>query len=190
NGSFSADLPPDLYAIHITALSPQYRFGRVNIDARNGNVDNIAASFPYFDETALPPAPPIAAKISVSAADAEGMATISGVAGAVDPLSAVAAGNLLTNQINFTVSAADGSFSLPLFAPAGSVLEIKHDATGRFLPQTAGTNNVFEGATGTLVHVPAAPGTFSTMQLIGVQQPATSLSVSEAIGNEAPFVVR
>jgi hypothetical protein len=189
NGQFALDVPPDVYAVHAISFSPRLRRGRASVDARNGDAA-VTIPLAIVDETLLPPAPPVAAKITVSAADAEGMATVSGAPGAVEPLSAVAAGNLLTNQINFKVSNADGSFSLPLFAPPGSVLEIKHDATGRFLPQTAGTNNVFEGATGTLVYVPAAAGTFSTMQLIGVQQAATTLAVSEVIGNESPFVVR
>src|SRR5262249_13706575 len=39
-----------------------------------------------------------------------------------------------THQDNMTVSASDGSFSLPLFAPPGSHIQIKQDPTGRYLP--------------------------------------------------------
>ncbi|MEK6374271.1 MAG: hypothetical protein AABO58_16410 [Acidobacteriota bacterium] len=190
NGEFMVEVPSDVYAVYGIARFPLYRIKRVNVDARNGDVFGLNIEAPVVDETLLPPAPPVAAKISVSASDAEGMATVSGAAGAAEPLSAVAVGNLQTNQLNFTVAAADGSFALPLFAPPGSVLEIKHDATGRFVPQTSGANNIFEGATGTLVYVPIPAGTFSVMQLLGVGQVQTSLGVSEVIGNESLFVVR
>src|SRR5262249_57916132 len=71
---------------------------------------------------------------SVSSPAENGMATVSGQTGSVEPLASVAAINLDTHQDNMTVSAADGSFSLPLFAPPGSHVQIKQDPTGRYLP--------------------------------------------------------
>ncbi len=188
DGQFTLELPPDAYAIHAVAQFPRLHMGRVNVDARNGNVAGADLSMSAVGDQPMQLAPPIASKISVSAADAEGMATVSGSAGATEGLTAVAVANLFTNHFVTTVSHRDGSFSVAIFAPPGAVLEIKHDPLGRFIPKTAGTNNMFEGAAGTLLYVPAAAGTFGitakTGPLVGVTTPP---SVTAAIGAPAIF---
>jgi hypothetical protein len=192
DGSFNFDVPPDVYAIEGIGQFPRYRSGRVNVDARTSDVSGVRVPIALVGEALPRFPPPVAAKISVSAADGEGMATITGAAGAADSLAAVAVANLLTNQMSVVVSRPDGGFTVRLFAPPGSVLEIKHDPTGRFIAATAGPNNVFEGAAGTIVQVPAPPGTFATMQLIGIaggnQFQAPTLAA--VFGNEDRFILR
>jgi hypothetical protein len=83
---------------------------------------------------------------------------VTGLAGSVEGMSSVVVVNLLTGQTNLTISEPDGSFALPMFAPPVSYLQIKHDPTGRFLPQMnlgAGGNDQFEVVAGTTLYVPA-----------------------------------
>jgi hypothetical protein len=187
NGEFTLDLPPDAYALHGVARFPRLRMGRANVDARGGNVSGIEIALETIGNDPMQLAPPIASRISVSNADAEGMATVAGAAGATEGLSAVAIANLFTTQFVTTVSNRDGSFSARIFAPPGAVLQIKHDPTGHFIPKTVQANNALEGAAGTLVYVPAAAGTFSTMSVIGTALRGLPPSVAAAIGHEATF---
>ena len=190
SGEFTIELPADVYAIHARDLFPRLRLGHTRVDARERNVSGVQIALTDAGDRPMQLAPPIASKISVYAADAEGMATATGAAGATEGLSAIAAANLHTNHFVTTVSAPDGSFSLRLFAPPGSVLEIKHDPLGYFVPRTPGSSNVLEGAAGTLVYVPVPAGRFATMGELGQNPGGTSISVAEAIGAPASFWVQ
>jgi hypothetical protein len=70
--------------------------------------------------------PPNATLITKSAADAEGMATVTGTAGAVDPDAIVGVACLDTAWVQFVQAETDGSFSARLFAPDGSHVQVKH----------------------------------------------------------------
>jgi hypothetical protein len=149
-------VPADRYSIHaIRDDSPNGR-GRLNVDARSGDLQNLTITVPVDAGAFLTREPPRASQIRVSSANDDGIATVTGLAGAVEGLSSVAVVNLLTHQTNLTVSESDGSFTLPMFAPPGSYLQIKHDPTGKFLPHMnlgAGGNDQFEVVAGTTIYV-------------------------------------
>ncbi len=81
--------------------------------------------------------------------------------------------NLQTLQVNIIDSEPDGSFSVSIFAPPGSFVQVKHDNTNQYLPNMnfgSGTNDRYEVAPGTILYVPpTAAGTgipFATMSFI------------------------
>jgi hypothetical protein len=82
------------------------------------------------DLAPFPETPPDASKLFVGDPNAEGIATVSGEAGAVPGASYVAVVNLSSRNVAITPSAADGSFSTSLFAPPGSNLMVKYDLEG------------------------------------------------------------
>lgn len=91
--------------------------------------------------------PPVAALISVSPADASGVVTISGAAGAVFPTAQVAIRNLYTQQVVYTQAGVTGSFQTQIYGPGNTPFWIS--------PATAIPGNVRD-LPGSL---PGGPGT-------------------------------
>jgi hypothetical protein len=77
-----------------------------------------------------PVEPPDMSKISVTAPDVEGYATVIGVAGAVEADAPVAVINLNARNVMTDTAGADGSFSAHLYAPPGSALIVKYEHPG------------------------------------------------------------
>jgi len=124
-------------------------------------------------QEALTTVPPRASLISISPADENSVAIVTGAPGAVEGGSTVVVANLQTLQVNITDSEPDGSFSVSIFAPPGSFVQVKHDNTNQYLPNMnfgSGTNDRYEVAPGTILYVPpTASGTgipFATMSFI------------------------
>jgi hypothetical protein len=90
---------------------------------------NIALQEPF------PTTPPDASKISVSGPNVDGIAAVSGAAGAVPGDAAVAIINLNTRNTITTDANGDGAFGAELFAPPGSSLLIKYDVLGERVAQ-------------------------------------------------------
>jgi len=173
NGHASFDVPPDVYSAHVAHADTSYSFGRTTIDARDGNTKSVTIDA-VRDAPVTATLPPKRALIHVVAPDANGSAAITGDAGACEPLATVAVVNLHTHEIAFTLSGADGSFAITMFAPPGSTLQIKHDPSGRYLPNanlSGGTNGGFEAPPGTFIDVAPAEGQFS---LAGYLYPFTN----------------
>jgi len=150
-------VPPDRYSIHAIPDDTRYSRGRLNVDARAGDLQNLTITLPSDAGPFLTQDPPKASLISVANPNDDGVATVIGRAGAVDPSDSVVVVNLLTHQANLTVSEPDGSFAVPMFAPSGSYLQIKHDPTGKFLTHMnlgGGNNAEFEVPAGTILYVP------------------------------------
>ncbi len=150
---------PDVYAILCSSNAGGVFGGRVNVDVRN--VDARGVDVPVEkDPLNLTKTPPRASLITIGAPDDLGVATVSGAAGAVEALSAVMVANLQTQQVSLAASNADGSFSAKIFAPPGSFIQVKHDPTGRYLPEQNfnGTLSGFSVPPGTVIYVPAASG--------------------------------
>lgn len=144
---------PDLYSVHARSAAADFYFGRVNLDARQTSSLAVDVAMKK-NEPILTRTPPRASLISISAPAANGMATVSGQAGSVEPLASVVAVNCNTHQAGITVSASDGSFSLPLFATPGSSVQIKQDPTGRYLPNmNLSGGPEFESPPGTIISV-------------------------------------
>ena len=158
DGTFAVDVPAGVYAIHSMRFSDGFAHGQMTVDARNGDVANAVVTL-RDGGSPVPTKPPRAALITVSAPGERDLSTVSGAPGAVEPLSSVVVGNLMTRQISITVSGADGSFSAPMYAPPGAAIQIKQDPSGLYLPHTPfnGTINEIGVPPGTIIHVPVPP---------------------------------
>lgn len=189
NGArFETRVRSDVYSLQVRSGNGTIA-GRVNVDATAADARNIVLEARSIDQTnpLLIRLSPRGDLISVSAADDEGNAVVTGAPGAVEPLSAVLLGNVQTGQIKLTTSRADGGFSAPLFAPPGSPVMIRHDPTGHHIPFLAvgGQANVsINHAPGTTVYVPLPAGRFASSgsNVSGAPQESLQLSAARSTG--------
>lgn len=106
--------------------------------------------------TAEPDSPPVAGLISVSSADANGIVTIEGAAGAVPAVHQVVIRNLYTEQSIYVNAGFNGSFTARMFGPAGtpfwvsSAREIPADLRGRPGSLPGGVGTIVRSAEGAL----------------------------------------
>lgn len=128
-GRFSMVLPRGYYALQppFQPLRP-YFMPRTRLDLHNSDVTNLVVSLVETPDP-YPITPPRADRIDVSEPDVDGYATISGHAGAVEPISPVILINLSAQIFETTTADARGAFSAVLFAPPGSSLLIKYDSS-------------------------------------------------------------
>jgi hypothetical protein len=109
-----------------------------------------------FADEPFPTTPPDASKITIGEADANGLAQITGAAGAVESNAYVGIVNLNTRSVITTTSDSQGAFSTELYAPPGAWLQVKHgtDYT-RFVElwQNA-SNQAWDGTVGTYTGLP------------------------------------
>ncbi|HVT44325.1 MAG TPA: hypothetical protein VMT00_08035, partial [Thermoanaerobaculia bacterium] len=129
SGTFELQLPGDFYSIHGFAGDSELPSGRLNVDAR-ANLSGLRVTLSNREGGLIPKHAPRRDRIAISAAGENFDVTLTGAAGASEPLSAVSVLNLMTGQMSYTVSAADGSFSLRMFGAPGSTLVVRHDPTG------------------------------------------------------------
>ncbi|MBN1135255.1 MAG: carboxypeptidase regulatory-like domain-containing protein, partial [Anaerolineae bacterium] len=123
-------LAPAFYAIYGASLP--YHVPPTILDLRSADVENQVITL-LNRPLPFPEEPPVASLISVSEADVEGYATVSGAPGSVPPLVAVMILNQSANDVMITASDAAGAFGADLYAPAGSWLLIKYDPRGEIL---------------------------------------------------------
>jgi len=137
DGQFDADLPPDVYALSLENFDQPmpYFMPLTKIDLRDGDVTGLVITLTSEIPVPFPTTPPDADSISVGDPDAEGYATVSGAAGAVEPLSAVLLVNLSAGTVMTTTADDSGAFTATLYAPPGSSLLVKYDPTGRRVAQ-------------------------------------------------------
>ncbi|KPL18363.1 MAG: hypothetical protein AMJ93_13890, partial [Anaerolineae bacterium SM23_84] len=128
NGQFELVVPPGVYSL--TASTPPYFVPRTKVDLRQADRTGLTVTLLEAPEPPFPTKPPLADRITVAAPDAEGYATVTGLAGAVEPLSAVALVNLNAHNLAIAVADAAGAFTASLYAPPGSTLLIKVDPSG------------------------------------------------------------
>ena len=132
-GRFQVMLPSGYYTLMPTNLENQerpdaigpYFFPRTRIDLTQGDVSALTITLLQTPDP-YPTTPPIAERVTVSEPDADGVATINGAPGAVEPLSVVGVVNLSALTMTVTVADAQGAFSTRLFAPPGSALLLKY----------------------------------------------------------------
>ena len=123
---------PGVYALG-GEVAPYY-MPRAIVDLRSGD-QHVEVRLLAQPESALPTEPPRADRIAVGAADADGVATVTGSAGAVPAWASVAIVNLNARRIVLADSDASGAFSARLFAPPGSFLWVKYDVDGRYMEE-------------------------------------------------------
>jgi hypothetical protein len=163
DGHFETQVPRDVYSIHAQAAQSSLMASHT-VDATAGGQSGIRIDLrPVTEFRPVPASAPRASLISVSVPDDDGGVTVTGAAGSVEPRSAILVNNVATGHINMTVSAADGSFSAPLFALPGSPIAIRHDPSGRYLPWLTIGGPAFQpnAAPATLIRVPMTAGEFS-----------------------------
>jgi hypothetical protein len=173
---FEVKVRRGMYSLRTMAVNNSLA-ARNNVDA-GGDQSGIEIRLrPITEFAPVPALPPRAALISASAPDDDGVATITGAAGAVEPMSSILLGNMATGHVRLTVSRADGSFSATLFAPPGMPIMVRHDPAGRYLPHFD-----LNSAPATLIYTPLPAGQFSSMGLIGSPPFEASTSIFESMG--------
>jgi hypothetical protein len=165
NGQFDLVVGPGIYTLKPGFQPPPYHMPHTKVDMRSS--DHISLVVTLLDEppTPFPTTPPDASKITVGDPDVEGYATVTGAAGAVEPLSMVALVNLSAHTVMTATSDASGAFTAALYAPPGSSLLVKYDFYGdraRRLWQDAFAHTLAEPSylnplPGTILYVGAPP---------------------------------
>ena len=124
--TFSRILAPGVYWVELDRPPlPQHGEG-IAVDLRDGDVANVELVITGEQRNPIPDFFPDARKIHIGEPDADGMVTVTGEPGTVVPLGHVVVVNLSTFRASFTASYADGSFETEVYAPPGSVIDVKH----------------------------------------------------------------
>jgi len=130
-GYFDVDLPPDVYTLAAIESPPTpYFMSATKVDLRSGDVTGLVITLTNEIPPPFPTTPPDAERITVSSADAEGNATVTGSAGAVEPFSLVLLANVSARTVTTATADANGAFRATLYAPPGSSLLVKYDPIG------------------------------------------------------------
>jgi hypothetical protein len=130
DGQFDLVVPPDVYNLGDGFRPRPYYAPHVKFDLRNSDATGQVITLLDQMPPPFPITPPDASLITVGEPDAEGYATVTGVASAVEPISAVAVVNLGAHTPMTTTADASGSFTATLYAPPGSSLMVKYDPDG------------------------------------------------------------
>ncbi|MBS1251507.1 MAG: hypothetical protein MAG451_00540 [Anaerolineales bacterium] len=150
-----AVLPPDVYYVTVRHPPAGYFDTTQAFDLRTSDAEaDLPLNTSYVHP--IPYDPPDAGKISISAVDGLGEATITGAAGAALPLAHVLLVNLNSTHQAHTTSEADGSFSASIYAPPGSAIMIKHGPPDewRWHALDVGVAEGVNPYPGTIVNVP------------------------------------
>jgi hypothetical protein len=135
-GRFAVVLRPGNYSImppspenedeRPDSIKPYY-FPSTQIDLTNGDVTGLVITLveTFAAKSDIPPRVDL---ITVSVADNDGNATVTGAPGAVEPMTVVAVFNLSANTFSVAAAGADGSFTTTLYAPTGSAVLVKYSA--------------------------------------------------------------
>jgi hypothetical protein len=155
---FQAVLPKDIIWIKFYQLPEGYFPTFVPLDIRSGD---LTQDIPLNTHAVplLPVDAPDVSRISLGAPDDLGQVLVTGAPGSVGPLSMVFLNNLNSLHQAYTTSAADGSFSVHIYAPPGSNLLIKY---GPAMPEWNGLSIGLPGGKvtllpGTILYIPPAP---------------------------------
>ncbi|MBN1814057.1 MAG: hypothetical protein JXA14_19625 [Anaerolineae bacterium] len=105
----------------------------------------------------FPTEPPRADLITVSEADLDGNAVVSGMPGAVEPSSAVMIVNLSSRNIITATADPMGAFEAVLYAPPGSSIMVKYDPVGDRVEQV--WQDAFEVTKSDISYLSVLPGT-------------------------------
>lgn len=134
------------------------------------------AAMPPAQGRGVPDTPPVASLISISAPDANGLVTIEGAAGSVQPVAQVVIKNLSTEQTAYVNAGFNGSFSVNVFGPGDTPFWIST------APEIPGALRNLPGS------LPGGPGTIirSGERTIATTQ-ATQIMVDGNLGDWAVY---
>ena len=126
--------PDDGYIVTVRPVAPLHPTRR-RLNVSEKGVSDLVLTVSRQPMPFVPDDPPKAALISISAPTPDGEVTLRGAAGAVAAGSTVFMATLNTGHFTTTQARADGSFTMPLFAPAGTSILIKADPFGTTVAQ-------------------------------------------------------
>ena len=181
DGQFDLVVPPDVYSLGDGFRPRPYYAPHVEFDLRNSDATGQVITLLNQMPPPFPTTPPDASRITVGEPDVEGYATVTGAAGAVEPLSAVAVVNLSAHTPMTTIADASGAFAATIYAPPGSSLLVKYDPDGdrvARLWQDAFADPLVDGD-----YVNPLPGT-----ILRVGAPSAGNSVAQAFQDAGAFV--
>ena len=156
-GGFRLRVPPAVYVLTVTPLAPLQPTRR-RLEVGSQGVSNMVLTVGRQPVPFVPDDPPKAALISMSSPTADGEVTLTGAAGSVAPHSVVVAVTLNTGHFTTVQATASGSFSVTLFAPAGTSVLIKADPVGTSVAEFL-ANDLNQGGGEPVEHISALPGT-------------------------------
>ena len=133
-GSFQLRVLPTVYVVTVIPPAPLQPTRR-RLEVNGGGVVDLALTVSRQPTPFVADDPPKAALISISSPTETGEVTLRGVAGSVAPESAVFVATLETGHFATTHATSSGSFTVPLFAPAGTSVLIKADPFGTSVAQ-------------------------------------------------------
>ncbi|MEN8165189.1 MAG: carboxypeptidase-like regulatory domain-containing protein, partial [Acidobacteriota bacterium] len=154
-GEFEIVVPVGVYWAGVTP--PEYYYSiEEPVDLRLGDIGGFVLSLSEELVDPIPVNPPDTSKITFGDIDELGEATVTGASGACLGLAHVLLVNLGSLHQAHAISAADGSFSTRLFAPAGSVILIKHGGlpAGNWRDVNTGVSMDKSPYPGSIVHLP------------------------------------
>ena len=147
---------PAVYMLTVTPLAPLQPTRR-RLEVGSQGVSNMVLTVGRQPMPFVPDDPPKAALISISSPTADGEVTLTGAAGSVAPNSVVVAVTLNTGHFTTVQATASGSFSVTLFAPAGTSVLIKADPVGTSVAEFL-ANDLNQGGGEPVEHISALPG--------------------------------
>ena len=165
SGNFDLVLPKGIYTLRPNPAPSPYYMPRTKLDLRTSDVTGLVITLLDQRPPPFPITPPRASLITVGDPAGDDRYTVTGAAGAVEPLSAVAVINLSSYIPTTTTADANGAFTATLYAPPGSSLLVKYDPVGDRVARlwqdiqttTLKTSEYLNPLPGTILHVGAPP---------------------------------
>ena len=176
-GRFQLQVRPGEYVVTVRPVFPLRQIRLPHLEVSREGVTALVLTVSRDPTPFVPDDPPKAALISISSPTATGEVTVTGEAGSVAPHSVVVALTLETGNFITAQATANGSFTVTLFAPAGTSVLVKADPVGtsvaQFLPapgdgsdnillsngEQGGDRSALAGLSGTILRVADPPGT-------------------------------
>ena len=156
-GRFQLSVAPEVYVVTATPLAPLHPT-RHRLEVSGAGVTDLVLTVSQQFIPFVPDDPPKADLINISLPTADGEVRIRGAAGSVAPNSIVVAVTLNTGHFTTVQATASGSFSVTLFAPAGTSILIKADPFGTSVVEFL-ANDLNQGGGEPVEHISALPGT-------------------------------
>jgi hypothetical protein len=178
NGQFDVVLPRGIYTLNTNPVPMPYYMPYTKLDLRTSDVTGLVIELLDAQPAPFPTTPPRASLITIGTSDLDGNATVTGAAGAVEPLSAVMIVNLSSRNIITATADLTGAFEAVLYAPPGSSLMVKYDRDGERVEQI--WQDAFEVTKPDITYLSVLPG---AVLYAGPPSTAPSYQEFDAVGS-------